>query len=949
MYYTGYTGYGRCAECYSLNIPLLDRLPCHILQKIFGFLRGTDLKEIVFVCRRFQEIAYTEQLWKSLCLNHPGFLSATRTGTMGTPPPSWRKRYVAYRKHKRQRHLAKYVVVCQSGRTGHTSRRAAAVGGAAAALAAARHHHHHHHHDNARGGGAAGGGGGGAQQRGIPVLGRDVPGSVMFRLGAEMMVRARREARQRRRRIRGVEHDAPAGGGANRAAAPVQAGADNRAAPAAEGQAGAAQALNRANRVVQAQIRAEAAPIRAAQAAIRAAQAANRVVQAANRVVQAAPNRPVPAAPVQRGGVLHIELQPPPPAPVVPADPAAAPAPAVPAAPPAPPAPAPPAAAPPAPPAAPGHARSGEGAERVFTETGRGREVLPGAAAGGGGGGGAQQRGIPVLGRDVPGSVMFRLGAEMMVRARREARQRRRRIRGVEHDAPAGGGANRAAAPVQAGADNRAAPAAEGQAGAAQALNRANRVVQAQIRAEAAPIRAAQAAIRAAQAANRVVQAANRVVQAAPNRPVPAAPVQRGGVLHIELQPPPPAPVVPADPAAAPAPAVPAAPPAPPAPAPPAAAPPAPPAAPDIHICRSISISTQTELGPEPEDESEGGGLIGAVFILMNAVLGAGILEFPYTFSTAGLITAIEILVFLLLCAMITHMVLAKSVDKTGATNYYELVGMICGNRIRVCTQICLFLYTSCSCIAYMVTIGDQLTEVCYCLTKTTEASHEFYCDRHFVIPASCVVIIFPLIWFKSISAFSYVSFFSVISVFYLVAAVVSQYITSGVRADINPWYPVGDGDPIKIIGIMPALSFAYQCHMTSYQEPTESVNTGHCTDWLITSHVTWLVQFTIYRNPGIYRDDKPPPIFILISPSVVVGVAMFLATLFYVIVGLAGLAMFGGDVRPDVILNFPANSILITIGKKLYGGAIPHLILNLSVRQCAQMGARRNFYHNNR
>ena len=43
----------------------------------------------------------------------------------------------------------------------------------------------------------------------------------------------------------------------------------------------------------------------------------------------------------------------------------------------------------------------------------------------------------------------------------------------------------------------------------------------------------------------------------------------------------------------------------------------------------------------------------------------------------------------------------------------------------------------------------------------------------------------------------------------------------------------------------------------------------------------------------------------------------MFLATLFYVIVGLAGLAMFGGDVKPDVILNFPANSILITIGKK--------------------------------
>ena len=35
-----------------------------------------------------------------------------------------------------------------------------------------------------------------------------------------------------------------------------------------------------------------------------------------------------------------------------------------------------------------------------------------------------------------------------------------------------------------------------------------------------------------------------------------------------------------------------------------------------------MSISTQTEPAPESEDGSEGGGLIGAVFILMNAVLG---------------------------------------------------------------------------------------------------------------------------------------------------------------------------------------------------------------------------------------------------------------------------------------------------------------------------------------
>ena len=35
---------------------------------------------------------------------------------------------------------------------------------------------------------------------------------------------------------------------------------------------------------------------------------------------------------------------------------------------------------------------------------------------------------------------------------------------------------------------------------------------------------------------------------------------------------------------------------------------------------------------------------------------------------------------------------------------------------------------------------------------------HEYYCDRRFLIPVASVVVILPVIWFKNISAFSYVS-----------------------------------------------------------------------------------------------------------------------------------------------------------------------------------------------
>ena len=38
------------------------------------------------------------------------------------------------------------------------------------------------------------------------------------------------------------------------------------------------------------------------------------------------------------------------------------------------------------------------------------------------------------------------------------------------------------------------------------------------------------------------------------------------------------------------------------------------------------------------------------------------------------------------------------------------------------------------------------------------DEKHEFYCDRRFLIPVTSVLVISPIIWFKNISNFSYVS-----------------------------------------------------------------------------------------------------------------------------------------------------------------------------------------------
>jgi amino acid permease len=47
-----------------------------------------------------------------------------------------------------------------------------------------------------------------------------------------------------------------------------------------------------------------------------------------------------------------------------------------------------------------------------------------------------------------------------------------------------------------------------------------------------------------------------------------------------------------------------------------------------------------------------------------------------------------------------------------------------------------------------------------------------------------------------------------------------------------------------------------------------------------------------------------------------VVGVAMFLATSSYLVVGYTGVAIYGQSVDPDIILSFPSDSIVMTVGR---------------------------------
>ena len=121
----------------------------------------------------------------------------------------------------------------------------------------------------------------------------------------------------------------------------------------------------------------------------------------------------------------------------------------------------------------------------------------------------------------------------------------------------------------------------------------------------------------------------------------------------------------------------------------------------------------------------------GAVFIIVNAALGAGLLTFPLAFYLAGgilpalavtLVSScgcqqmnavhdLPVLQFLLVWISMGLIVLAHLAETLQASTYEEVVGRACGKVAKAIVDVCIIVYTFGTCIAFLVVIGDQLQD----------------------------------------------------------------------------------------------------------------------------------------------------------------------------------------------------------------------------------------------
>jgi len=228
----------------------------------------------------------------------------------------------------------------------------------------------------------------------------------------------------------------------------------------------------------------------------------------------------------------------------------------------------------------------------------------------------------------------------------------------------------------------------------------------------------------------------------------------------------------------------------------------------------SISQSDQELLlSPVSSSPPQGGtSTIGAIFLIVNAALGAGLLNFPKAFDLAGgVLTAVLVQAVLLVFIMLALIILAKTSNLKQSATLQEVLDTAAGPWGRRATSAIVAIYSFGTCITFLIIIGDQFDRA-FASLFGDEFCHSWYLNRDFVMPATSLILILPLCYTKKIDFLQYASVFGVFTMVYVVCLIFTEYSVGG---HVPGKIKTKPGNWEDVFTVIPVICFGYQCHVS--------------------------------------------------------------------------------------------------------------------------------------
>ncbi|RYO81207.1 hypothetical protein DL763_008653 [Monosporascus cannonballus] len=289
--------------------------------------------------------------------------------------------------------------------------------------------------------------------------------------------------------------------------------------------------------------------------------------------------------------------------------------------------------------------------------------------------------------------------------------------------------------------------------------------------------------------------------------------------------------------------------------------------------------------GDAPWMERPKSGLRPAFMNMANSIIGAGIIGQPYAFKEAGLLAGVALLLALTVVVDWTIRLIVVNSKLSGASSFQGTVEHCFGRPGLVAISVAQWAFAFGGMVAFAVIVGDSIPYVFRAIWPELRGVPVLglLADRRAVIVIFVVGVSYPLTLYRDIAKLAKASTLALTSMVVILATVIVQSVLAPPEARgsfSTPLLTVNSGI-FQAVGV---ISFAFVCHHNS------------------------LLIYGSLKTPTLDRF------------ATVTHYSVGVSTLACLAMALAGFLAFGDRTRGNVLNNFPADNIMVTLARLCFG-----------------------------
>ena len=295
------------------------------------------------------------------------------------------------------------------------------------------------------------------------------------------------------------------------------------------------------------------------------------------------------------------------------------------------------------------------------------------------------------------------------------------------------------------------------------------------------------------------------------------------------------------------------------------------------------------------DDDDDGGGgnasLRTSIFNLVSTIVGGGVLSLPYSMQLLGVVGGGICLLLSGLASEYSVYLLVACTSKSGMSTYADIAEGAFGNTGAVFCTILILSLTFLCCVAYLVLTADLISPLLLAYVPFDWRT----INSRILVQLVFLVAVFPLCVLRSMSSLRFTSFFSIISVGALAIVIAMRSIDHNMSNSPVPSEPrnhsLGPASP----------EFKIKYFPTSFEDAAYGIPIFS---------VAFLCHFNVLPLKGeLIRPTRRRLQHVIRSTVYICG---FL----YVIVAYSGYLEFGPRTCGNILLNFDAGDVVVTVGR---------------------------------